>query len=201
MKQPNINPLTNNARMICEIKSPEFGRVLVVPVGGIVADSIQITVEAGQELHKGDPIGCFGIGGSVVLTFFQENCMTFDDDILKNTSERHETLVRANTKIGISALTAPYNFAAENDSIPVDPTVVTVDDLDATELIGLTPLERRSLAGRYGATKFARKHVSNMVNKIICVCISIYFLFFYFFISYFLLFFFGKMHFYRQKKN
>jgi phosphatidylserine decarboxylase precursor len=148
------SPLSSNSRVIIEIKSPKFGRVLVVPVGGIVDNCIEVIAPTGAQVQRGSDLGYFKLGGSVVLVFFQPSSVTFDTDLVRNSSGGIETMCYANTRMGVSQLQEDADFSAEPDQNDFDPTISTVDDMEPELLAMLTPVEKRALIGRYGATKF-----------------------------------------------
>ncbi len=98
----NVNVYTKNKREIIELESDEFGKVLIVPVGAVMVGSITILKQKGEKVAKGDPHGYFQFGGSTVLLFFEPNTIQFDPDLLYFSSQRIETLLRVNTRIGTS---------------------------------------------------------------------------------------------------
>ena len=61
------NILTENRRVILMIDSPTVGVVVMMVVGGIAIDGIDISVQEGQQVEQGDEIGCFHMGGSAIL--------------------------------------------------------------------------------------------------------------------------------------
>ncbi|RNF40989.1 phosphatidylserine decarboxylase [Planococcus salinus] len=71
-------PLSGNYRMVTELET-DFGRLLVVKVGAMFINSIELT-NRGKEWKKGEEVGYFSFGSTVVL-FFQENQVELLDDI------------------------------------------------------------------------------------------------------------------------
>ena len=78
--------------------------------------SILLTVQPGQTVKRGEEYGyvgsaphgpqlteCgryFAFGGSTIVTLFEPGTIHFDDDILENSSQSIETLVRVGMRIG-----------------------------------------------------------------------------------------------------
>ena len=50
--------------------------------------------------HKGEEKGYFEFGGSTVIILFKDNQVIIDDDIIKNTNEDKETVVKLGETIG-----------------------------------------------------------------------------------------------------
>ncbi|WP_142827766.1 phosphatidylserine decarboxylase [Planococcus soli] len=71
-------PISGNYRMITELETA-FGRMLVVKVGAMFVNSIQLT-NTGSEWEKGDEVGYFSFGSTVVL-FFEKNSIKFVEDM------------------------------------------------------------------------------------------------------------------------
>ncbi|MDQ0429984.1 phosphatidylserine decarboxylase [Planomicrobium stackebrandtii] len=71
-------PISGNYRMITELETA-FGRMLVVKVGAMFVNSIQLT-NTGSDWEKGDEVGYFSFGSTVVL-FFEKNSIKFVEDM------------------------------------------------------------------------------------------------------------------------
>jgi len=54
----------------------------------------------GRELKKFDPHGYFAFGGSTVLLLFKPGSIELDSDLLANTKNHLETLVKVGESIG-----------------------------------------------------------------------------------------------------
>ena len=89
-----------NKRTMCELDSDEFGRVLLMEVGALFVGSIVQTYRAGMHVSRGEEKGFFKFGGSTTLFFFEKGAMNFDADLLRNSSNGSETLVRMGERIG-----------------------------------------------------------------------------------------------------
>lgn len=89
-----------NVRVVVPIYTPNFGTVVLVAVGAMMVGSTVITVKEGQEVKRGDEIGYFKFGGSTVLLLFQKDKFQFDSDLVNNSKQCVETLVRVGQSIG-----------------------------------------------------------------------------------------------------
>ncbi|KAG0239719.1 hypothetical protein BGW41_007519 [Actinomortierella wolfii] len=86
-----------------EPASAPFDQCVYVSIGALLVGSVQLTGagKAGNELHKGDELGYFAYGGSTCLLLFKKGAVVWDDDLLKNSHNGLETLVRVGERIGI----------------------------------------------------------------------------------------------------
>jgi len=96
----NVNVFTQNKRVVCVLRSPEFGRVILIAVGATMVGSIHFIANPKQNLKKGEGHGYFAFGGSTVMLLFEPNRIQFDKDLLDNTNKQTETLVRVNQSLG-----------------------------------------------------------------------------------------------------
>lgn len=88
-----------NVRVIVPIKS-NFGTVLLIAVGAMMVGSTIITVKEGQLVERGDEVGYFKFGGLTVLVLFEKRNFVFDSDLVENSAQCVETLVRVGQSIG-----------------------------------------------------------------------------------------------------
>lgn len=72
------SPLSGNYRLISELQT-EFGRMLVVKVGAMFVNSIQLT-NFTDAWAKGEEIAYFSFGSTVVL-FFEKNSLEFNENV------------------------------------------------------------------------------------------------------------------------
>lgn len=72
------SPISGNRRLITELETPH-GRVLVVKVGAMYVNSIELT-EFGKEWKKGQEVAYFSFGSTVAL-FFEGEHLQFDAKI------------------------------------------------------------------------------------------------------------------------
>ena len=79
-----------NKRYCCELESPIFGNVLIIPVGATNVGSVHFTSKEGQFYKKGDELAYFSFGGSALILLFKKNNIVFSSDLLKNSSKKLE---------------------------------------------------------------------------------------------------------------
>ncbi|XJO72657.1 hypothetical protein BDV3_003749 [Batrachochytrium dendrobatidis] len=96
-----IDIYTENIRTITYIDSTHFGRVAYICVGAMLVGSIVLTSEAGQEVKRMDEHGYFKFGGSTVILLFEEGKVEFDRDLLVNSEQSLETLLKYGQSIGV----------------------------------------------------------------------------------------------------
>jgi len=108
INQP-INVYTENKRCVIEIDTGDdhFGLVVMIPVGATMVGSYKlfqkdgVSLEEGQEIHRGDVSGEFRFGASTVLLLFQKDIVRFDDDLITTSQEKLETLIQVGNRIGV----------------------------------------------------------------------------------------------------
>ncbi len=86
--------LWQNKRMLTQLSSPEFGRVVIVEFGAANVGSIHQTFQPEKPVLKGQEKGFFMFGGSAVMTFFEPGRAVLAKDILQNTRNQRETYAR-----------------------------------------------------------------------------------------------------------
>ena len=95
----NIHIFSQNKRMITELDSPEFGKVLFIEIGATNVGTINQTFEANFPYKKGEEKGYFSFGGSALILLFEPNRIKFDRD-LTNQSD-YEILCKMGTRMGL----------------------------------------------------------------------------------------------------
>ncbi|CUS24509.1 LAQU0S17e00518g1_1 [Lachancea quebecensis] len=89
-----------NVRVVVPIHSKEFGTILYVAVGAMMVGSIILTCKEGDTVERGQELGYFKFGGSTILLVVPSQKVMFDTDLLNNSNERIETLVKVGMSIG-----------------------------------------------------------------------------------------------------
>lgn len=89
-----------NTRCVIPIETEEFGQILFIPVGAMMVGSIILTRKEGETVKRGEELGYFKFGGSTILLVINKNKVLFDEDLLKNSSDCIETLVKVGMSIG-----------------------------------------------------------------------------------------------------
>lgn len=96
-----VDVYTENARTVTIIDSPQFGKVAFVSIGAMMVGSIIITTEIGAQVKRLSEIGYFAFGGStIVVLYSKEAKVQFDQDLIENSKEQLETLVKVGESIG-----------------------------------------------------------------------------------------------------
>ena len=104
----SVNPfaLRKKAEILCLNKreytilsNPSFGEVVMAEVGATMVGSI-VQTHKGSSAIKGKEKGYFEFGGSTVVLLFERNKISIDADLLINTANGYETLVKMGERIG-----------------------------------------------------------------------------------------------------
>lgn len=88
-----------NVRIVCPIDSPTFGRVMVICIGAMMVGSTVITAEEGP-VKRVDELGYFQFGGSTLVVLFEPGKMRWDEDLVNNSKQALETLIRVGMSVG-----------------------------------------------------------------------------------------------------
>ena len=88
-----------NKRTITAIDSATFGTVCCIEVGALNVSSIVQTYAPGP-VQRGQEKGFFQFGGSTLVLLFPANTVTFDEDLLADSSTGTEVHVRAGERVG-----------------------------------------------------------------------------------------------------
>ncbi|NEP06170.1 MAG: phosphatidylserine decarboxylase [Okeania sp. SIO2G4] len=97
-KVPNLFCL--NKRSVTELKSSNFGKIAYIEIGAITIGSIIQTYIPGM-ITKGQEKGYFQYGGSTIVLLFESKKISFDEDLIQDSSKNLEVQVLAGTQIGI----------------------------------------------------------------------------------------------------
>ncbi|KAG6837363.1 hypothetical protein H0H93_010965 [Arthromyces matolae] len=97
VNEPGFDVFTANRRSVLYLEHAESGKPIVfVAIGALLVGSVVWTggAEPGRTLKKGDELGYFAYGGSTVVAIFPEGTIQFDEDLVKNSEQPIETLVK-----------------------------------------------------------------------------------------------------------
>lgn len=105
-----VNPIANdyfpiykeNSREYTILHSESFGDLVLMEVGALLVGKIVNHQEKALAV-RGQEKGYFQFGGSTVVVLMQRGTVQIDDDIIKNSREGIETVVRMGEKIGTAA--------------------------------------------------------------------------------------------------
>ncbi len=106
-----LSIVTQNKRVLTELKSETFGHILYVDVGATCVGSIHQTfyqksaaLQSSVQVEKGQEKGFFGFGASTVLLVFERGKIIFEKDLTskENNQDPLEILCRFGQKLGQS---------------------------------------------------------------------------------------------------
>lgn len=97
------NIYKRNCREYTVMETENFGSVVQVEVGAMMVGRIK-NFHGKHSFNRGEEKGMFEFGGSTIVLLFQKGTITLDDDIIRNSSNNVETIVKYGEKIGVSAL-------------------------------------------------------------------------------------------------
>ncbi|PKM62311.1 MAG: phosphatidylserine decarboxylase [Firmicutes bacterium HGW-Firmicutes-21] len=93
------NIYKRNCREYTILKTKNFGEIVQVEVGAMMVGRIK-NLHGCHTFRRGQEKGMFEFGGSTVVLLVKENTIAVDSDILANTSDNIETVVRLGERIG-----------------------------------------------------------------------------------------------------
>ena len=88
----NANYITENKRVLVELKSETLGKVAFLAVGATNVGSIQFTYQPHHLYKRGEELGYFAFGASMVLVLIGPDKLHLAKDLLENTASKKETL-------------------------------------------------------------------------------------------------------------
>jgi len=94
-----IKNLIENKRMIVQMISKTHGNILQIIIGATNVGSINITATLGKEYKKGDELGYFSFGGSMIITLFQPKTATINKELILHTQNLTEVLLKMGTSL------------------------------------------------------------------------------------------------------
>ena len=102
-----VNPLANdyfpiykeNSREYSILHTKEFGDIVMMEVGALLVGKI-VNHHKKYRVLRGQEKGYFEFGGSTVVLLVKKDTVRIDEDILKNSEEGMETVVKFGEKIG-----------------------------------------------------------------------------------------------------
>lgn len=103
-----VNPTANdalpvykeNAREYTLIKTEKFGTILMMEVGAMMVGKITNRQKGPSVVKKGQEKGYFEFGGSTIVLLFQHGKVRLDYDLVENSENDYETIVRMGERIG-----------------------------------------------------------------------------------------------------
>lgn len=95
----NYNIYKENSREYTMLKTENFGDVIQVEVGATIVGRIKNYHEE-YIFKKGEEKGMFEFGGSTIVLLIEKNKVEIDKEIIENTKDGYETVVKYGEKIG-----------------------------------------------------------------------------------------------------
>lgn len=103
-----VNPIANdyypiykeNTREFCLLKSKHFGEILIMEVGALLVGKINNYHHQQAIVKKGMEKGKFEFGGSTIVVLLEKDKVEIDRELLENTSNGYETIVKMGEQIG-----------------------------------------------------------------------------------------------------
>ena len=89
-----------NRREVTLFESRIFGIIAIIEVGAALVGSIKQTYRPNQPALRGTEKGYFQFGGSTIIMLFEPGKVKLDDDLIHNSGEGYETLVKMGEGIG-----------------------------------------------------------------------------------------------------
>ena len=108
-KLHTVNPIANdffpiykeNTREYTVLRTGEFGEVIAMEVGALLVGKI-VNHHGAAAVKRGQEKGYFQFGGSTVVLLLKKDTAVLDSDILENSRNGIETVVKFGEKIGIA---------------------------------------------------------------------------------------------------
>ncbi|KAG8844226.1 hypothetical protein FRB96_003230 [Tulasnella sp. 330] len=98
----DLDVFVGNRRVVQILDDTEnHMRFAFIAVGALLVGSMQWSQEVDSTVHKGDDLGWFQFGGSTVILIAPESKVAWDADLVKNSLNGTETLIRVGNHIGL----------------------------------------------------------------------------------------------------
>lgn len=92
-----------NSREVTMLRTESFGDVIQTEVGAMLVGRIKNRHGKGYHFTRGEEKGMFLFGGSTIVLLIEKDKVEIDGDILLNSAENCETVVKYGEKIGVRA--------------------------------------------------------------------------------------------------
>lgn len=96
----NYNFYKENCREVTVMQTRNFGQVVSCEVGAMMVGRISNIQKSGK-FSKGSEKGMFEFGGSTIVLLVKENVLEIDEEIIDNSKNGYETVVKLGEKIAI----------------------------------------------------------------------------------------------------
>ncbi len=95
-------PSFRNKRMLCRLSTEAFGELVLIEVGALIVGTMVQRYAPGR-VERGQEKGYFRFGGSTTIVLAEPGRVVFDDDLLRDSADGLEVLVKMGSRIGRSA--------------------------------------------------------------------------------------------------
>ena len=89
-----LNYFWENERVLTEVDSPTFGKILCIEVGATCVGTIRQTTELPAQVTKAQEKGTFAFGGSTTITVFEPGRVTLNDHLLEHSPNQIEVYAK-----------------------------------------------------------------------------------------------------------
>ncbi|MCR5428714.1 MAG: phosphatidylserine decarboxylase [Lachnospiraceae bacterium] len=96
-----IRVFRENQREYTVIDSLHFGRFVQIEIGAMCVGRI-VNLHGARAVKRGTEKGRFEFGGSTIVLLFKKDCYTPDEDLIANSREGIETVVKLGERIGFN---------------------------------------------------------------------------------------------------
>lgn len=86
----NIEILSENKRVITELTTEDFGKILYIEIGATYVGTIHQTYTPHMHYDKGAEKGYFSFGGSCLILLFEPNRILFEQDLIDHSLKKIE---------------------------------------------------------------------------------------------------------------
>jgi len=101
VNEPGFDVFTANTRSVLYLTHKQTGLpVAFVAIGALLVGSIAFTAQKGHEVKRGEELGYFAYGGSTVVCIFPPGVIEFDADLVANSKQSIETLMKVGYSLG-----------------------------------------------------------------------------------------------------
>lgn len=97
------NVYKQNCREYTILETENFGKAVQIEVGAMLVGKIKNLHEEG-EFARGAEKGMFEFGGSTIVLLLKKDICEIDNDIIQNSAENIETIVKMGERIGVSLI-------------------------------------------------------------------------------------------------
>ncbi|MBK1881779.1 phosphatidylserine decarboxylase [Luteolibacter pohnpeiensis] len=95
--------LWTNKRTVTELKTEQFGTVLLMEIGATCVGTIGQTYEPDSPVAKGDEKGYFAFGGSSTLTLFEPGAIRLAEDLVEKSAKQIELYAHFGERMGTAS--------------------------------------------------------------------------------------------------